>query len=375
MSKASLRRAAQFAAIGLSGVLVAACGGSPAPAPDASRFDPAVFPSSTFSGLKGSLTWYDSSGGATTEAKESTVWKDFTALTGLPAQAEYTDGTSTKFRAAAEAGQVPWNLIEFGSGGEFFQAADAGLLAPIDKSLVPTDKLASTSVEDYGIRVEENGALLAWNTNALGGKTPTSTADLFNTKDFPGKRCMYKYPVSAGTLEVALLADGVPADKMYPLDVKRAIAKLATIKDDIVWWDSGTTSLQLLSNGECSMGMLWNGRLFDAIENQKLPFGYTWNGGLRTAAYYAVPKGAPDTKTGMAAMAMWVLDRQGQIDFVNKTTYNTDIKDLTLDDYQANVRPYIAQGPNVAKTVTEDSQYYSKNLDAVSQELAEFQSQ
>jgi hypothetical protein len=29
----------------------------------------------------------------------------------------------------------------------------------------------------------------------------------------------------------------------------------------------------------------------------------------------------------------------------------------------------------VAKTVTEDSQYYGKNLDAVSQELAEFQSQ
>jgi putative spermidine/putrescine transport system substrate-binding protein len=238
---------------------------------------------------------------------------------------------------------------------------------------VPVDKLADASVDKYGIKVEDNGSVLVWNTEALGGKTPTSTADLFNTSEFPGKRCLYKYPVSAGTLEVALLADGVPADAMYPLDVDRALAKLDTIKADTVWWESGSTVIQLLNNGECAMGMVWTGRVYDAIVNQGLPLDFTWSGGLTTAAYFAVPKDAPEPKTGMAAMAMWILDREGQIGFVDKTTYTTAIEGLSNADYDEAVQPYVAAGDNITGTVSEDAQYYAKNLDAVSDALATFQ--
>ncbi len=375
MSSGKFRRVTALFAVATCGVLVAACGNSAAPTQDATKFDPAVFPKSTFGDLSGSLTWYDSSGGLTTEAKNDTIWKNFTSLTGLPVQAEYTDGTSTKFRAAAEAGNVPWNLIEFGTGGEYFQAADAGLLADLDTSVVPVDKLDGVSVDKHGIRVEDNGSVLVWNTKALGGKTPTSSADLFNTKDFPGKRCLYKYPVSAGTLEVALLADGVPADKMYPLDVDRALRKLGTIKNDTVWWDSGSTVIQLLNNGECAMGMVWTGRVYDAITQQHLPLDFTWNGGLTTSAYFAVPKGAPNAKIGQAAIAMWLLDRQGQIDFVNRTTYTTAIKDLSAADYLEAVRPYVVSKENTANTVSEDARFYAENLDPVSNALAAFQAQ
>ncbi|MCV7226968.1 extracellular solute-binding protein [Mycolicibacterium komossense] len=375
MSRAKVKQVTAVLAVAVCSAITAACGNSQAPTQSAGDFDPAVFPDSTFKGLNGSLTWYDSSGGLTTDAKNETVWKDFTALTGLPAQAEFTDGTSTKFRAAAEAGNVPWNLIEFGTGGEFYQAANAGLLEELDTSKVPVDKIDGASVDKYGVRVEDNGSVLVWNTKALGGKKPTSTADLFNTKDFPGKRCLYKYPVSAGTLEVALLADGVPADKMYPLDVNRALAKLGTIKDDIVWWESGSTVLQLLNNGECSMGMVWTGRAYDAIVNQKLPLDFTWNGGLTTAAYFAVPKGAPDPAVGQAAIAMWILDRKGQIGFVDRTTYTTAIKDLGPSDYNPAVQPYVVSKETAANTVSEDAKYYADNLDPVSNALAAFQSQ
>jgi putative spermidine/putrescine transport system substrate-binding protein len=370
-----VKKATTVLAVALCSTLAVACGNSQAPSGNAADFDPSVFPESTFKDLSGSLTWYDSSGGLTTDAKNETVWKDFTTLTGLPAQAEFTDGTSTKFRAAAETGVVPWNLIEFGTGGEFFQAANAGLLEDIDTSLVPVDKLDPASVAQHGIKVEDNGAVLVWNTEALGGKTPTSTADLFNVKDFPGKRCLYKYPVSAGTLEVALLADGVPADDMYPLDVDRALAKLGTIKNDIVWWESGSTVLQLLNNGECSMGMVWTGRVYDAIVKQKLPLDFTWNGGLTTAAYFAVPKGAPNSKVGQAAIAMWVLDRKGQIGFVDRTTYTTAIKDLNASDYSPDVQPYVVSKETAVNTVSEDAEYYADNLDSVSNALATFQSQ
>src|ERR1700750_2817336 len=104
MSRAKWKRATAVLAVALVGTVVAACGNSAAPTQSAGEFDPSVYPDSTFKGLTGSLTWYDSSGGLTTDAKNETVWKDFTALTGLAAKEEFTDGTSTKFRAAAEAG-------------------------------------------------------------------------------------------------------------------------------------------------------------------------------------------------------------------------------------------------------------------------------
>lgn len=374
MSRAGLKRVAAVLTVAVCGTVAVACGNSQAPTQDAANFDPSVFPDSTFKGLTGSLTWYDSSGGLTTDAKNETVWKDFTALTGLPVQAEFTDGTSTKFRAAAETGNVPWNLVEFGTGGEYFQAAEAGLLQEIDTETVPVEHLDAGSVDKFGIRVEDNASVLVWNSKAFGDKKPTSSADLFNVKDFPGKRCLYKYPVSGGTLEVALLADGVPADKLYPLDVDRALAKLGAIKNDIVWWESGSTVLQLLNNGECSMGMVWTGRVYDAIVKQKLPLEFTWNGGMTTAAYFAVPKGAPDSKVGAAAMAMWILDRTGQIGFVNRTTYTTAINDLGITDYDPQVQPYVVSKENAANTVSEDPRYYAENLDSVSNALATFQS-
>jgi putative spermidine/putrescine transport system substrate-binding protein len=372
---AILRRAVLTATASLPLLLLAACGGSEAGAQNTADFNPDVYPKSTFDGLEGSLTWYDSSGGITASAKDETVWKDFTSLTGIESRAEFTDGTAVKFRAAAESGNVPWNLIEFGTGGEYYQAKQAGLLADLDTDVVPVDLLDPASVDTTGIRVEENGAVLTWNTEALGAKTPTSTADLFDTEQFPGKRCLYKYPVSAGTLEVALLADGVPADQLYPLDVDRALAKLDTIKSDIFWWESGSTVIQMLNNGECSMGMVWTGRVYDAIENQQLPLDFTWAGGLQTAAYFAVPKDAPDPKTGMAAIAMWLLDRKGQIGFVDRTTYTTAIKDLTLADYDPKVQDYVASGQNLEGTVLEDSQYYAENVDQVSKALADFAAQ
>ena len=54
-------------------------------------------------------------------------------------------------------------------------------------------------------------------------------ADFFDLKRVPGKRMIRKD--SQAMLEMALIADGVPLDKLYPLDVDRAIAKFATIKD------------------------------------------------------------------------------------------------------------------------------------------------
>ncbi len=67
---------------------------------------------------------------------------------------------------------------------------------------------------------------------------------------------------------MALIADGVPVDKLYPLDVDRAFKKLEQLKPHVlVWWSSGAQSAQVLKDGEVDMVAAWNGRI-QALETE-----------------------------------------------------------------------------------------------------------
>ena len=75
-------------------------------------------------------------------------------------------------------------------------------------------------------------------------------------------------------MEWALLCDGVAKSDIYDVlateeGQDRALAKLDTIKDDVIWVSSGSDTPQLLADGEVIMGATYNGRLFSLIEEQK----------------------------------------------------------------------------------------------------------
>ena len=70
--------------------------------------------------------------------------------------------------------------------------------------------------------------------------------------------------VNGGLLEAALLADGVPADQLYPLDVERALAKLGTIREQILFYETNAQGEQYMSDGQASMGLLPDGRALHA---------------------------------------------------------------------------------------------------------------
>ncbi len=119
-------------------------------------------------------------------------------------------------------------------------------------------------------------------------------------KSFPGPRALQDSPVQ--NLEFALLADGVPADKLYPLDVERAFKKLDQIKRNVAaWWTTGAQQVQLLVDGEAVMGTVWNGRV-PPLKKEGKPVDIIWNGGALQLSYWAVPKGAKHPKEAMRYM-------------------------------------------------------------------------
>ena len=100
--------------------------------------------------------------------------------------------------------------------------------------------------------------------------------------------------MASGTpsLEFALLADGVPMDKLYPLDIDRAFKATSRIRPAIPkFWDTGALSSTMLADNEVAMGAIWSTRIGVAID-QGAPLGIQWNQNALLAQAYGIPVGA-----------------------------------------------------------------------------------
>lgn len=330
----------------------------------AQDFPPDQFPPSVYGNLQGPLVVYDPGGGALIKARLETIGKDFTKLTGVELKHDF-NGDNVKFFAAMEnGGQIPWSVVEFATEGDFLRAKAAGDVEKLDSSIVPLNKLVAGTYDEYGFPITRYGINLVYNTTKFPdkAKAPSSLGDLMDTKRFPGKRCLFKYPQFGATLEAALLGDGVPRDKLYPLDVDRAFKKLDTIKDDIVWWSGGDEAIRLLTTGECDLGVAWSGRVYTAVTNDHAPLAIVWNDALYANGVFAIPKGAPNPKAGEAFLAMWLSDIKGQRDFVSKIPYTTPIAQLEKEGYPEALGPWLVAGHNVEVAIPENGQYYAEHL-------------
>jgi putative spermidine/putrescine transport system substrate-binding protein len=210
---------------------------------------------------------------------------------------------ASKLRAMAEAGNVTWDLLD-AEAPAAITLCDEGLVEEInfDTSLDPAPDGTPASV-DFGQSIISPCFIpqIAYSTT-LGFRSdlydvePTKMADLFDLKKFPGKRALEKRPDP--NLEWALIADGVPIADVYKVldteaGVKRAFAKLDTIKDQVIWWTKGSQPMQLLADGEVAFGSSYNGRLFEAIVVNKQPIKMLWDAQAIQLDGWVVPKGAP----------------------------------------------------------------------------------
>ncbi len=207
-----------------------------------------------------------------------------------------------KLRAQQEAGNVTWDLVDMVAADAII-ACDEGLIKEIDHNKVlapapdgtlPTEDFLDGTLMECFVPQIVYSTTFGYRTDKVGNKTPTTIADVFDLETFPGKRGLEKKPI--GNLEWALIADGVPADKIYevldtPEGVDRAFAKLDTIKDQTVWWVKGAVPTQLLADGEVVMASAYNGRLFSAIVEEKQPIAMMWDWQVFDLDGWVIPVG------------------------------------------------------------------------------------
>ena len=198
------------------------------------------------------------------------------------------------------SGKVTWDLCDSSIGASEVLGRD-GMLEPIDYAIVDKGATMPGFAMPWCYGTSAFSYVLAYDRRATGGAAPRDWADFWDVKKFPGKRTMRRG--MQGVLEAALLADGVAREKLYPLDVGRALAKLRQIKDVTVFWESGADSERLLRQGEVVMGNIWSTRARWLDETTRGRITWTWQDGLLTAGVFNVPKGSPAGKDAMRLLA------------------------------------------------------------------------
>ncbi|WP_249115743.1 ABC transporter substrate-binding protein [Azoarcus sp. L1K30] len=233
-------------------------------------------------------------GGANQKAQDKAFYGPFAASKGGSVTPGEYNGEQAKIKAMVEAGNVTWDVVEVESP-ELLRGCEEGLYEKLDYSKIGAkSEFLPKTVSDCGVGIFVWSTALAYNADKL--KTaPTSWADFWDVKKFPGKRGLRKG--AKYTLEFALLADGVkPADVYKVLGTKegveRAFKKLDQIKGDIQWWEAGAQPPQLLASGDVVMSSVYNGRIAAAQKEGK-NLKIVWNGSIYDVDSWAIPKGSP----------------------------------------------------------------------------------
>lgn len=246
-------------------------------------------------------------GGAYTMSQEEAYSKPWTEQTGQ--RIVNIDRSATGLaglRAQVEAGNVTWDLVDMLPADAKIACAEGlievldhdALLAPAPDGTLPTEDFIPGAIDECFVATIVYSNIVAFNTSMFPeDKQPSSIEDVFDLENFPGMRSLQRRPIN--NLEWALIADGVPHDEVYSTletqeGVERALAKLDTIKDNVIWWSEGAQPPQLLADQEVAFASAYNGRIFDAQVNEDQPFEIIWDAQVFELDGWVVPAGKMD---------------------------------------------------------------------------------
>ena len=275
-------------------------------------------------------------GGLMTNSLQDSFYKRFEQATGIHVRAvaiELPDQWA-RVQAGQRSGNMPFDVVT-ATPPDLIQHADE--LVTLDCAKMPgivADALPD-SCFPKGIIRTVGGMVMTWKMSAFDKAAPSSWADFFDVAKFPGSRSL----PDTGDREwwiplIALVADGVPRDKLFPLDLDRAYRKLDALKPHVAaWWKSGDNSMQILRGGDAVISMLYSSRGVALARTGEYDF--TWNGAPRDTGNWAIAKGGPNTGNGLKFLDFFVQDAQAHLVFSKAVSYDSNNKQaatLVADD-------------------------------------------
>lgn len=299
-------------------------------------------------------------GGAYGEALRQVMYDPFEKETGIKVVTVQEARSGPRIKAQVDAGKTEWDLT-FIFDQETKLLGDC-CLADIDYSKLSegAQKTLASMPDNLkrpkGVALQVIGVTLAYQTEKYSGETPQNWADFWNVEKFPGKRCLPAWP--RFVFEAALMADGVEKEKLYPIDMERALKKIAEIKPHVSkWWTTAAQAPQLLLDGEADMCMAYAGRINNLIVVEGAPVNMTWNEGFVYYDFFSIPKGSPHYDNALKLLS-YRLDAERAAELT--TLYPVAVPSpLVFAAADPKVSLYWANNPeNVAKAIEWSPDYW-----------------
>jgi len=253
------------------------------------------------------VTW----NGAYAEAQKRVMFAPFAADTDSRLEVVSHGGDMARITAEHIAARG-WDLIEL-NAATVRRGCTEGWLEPIAPGSLPGGVEGDAPEADYlpgaltpcGVGSAAWSAVVVFDRRANFESAPTDISALFDLPRFPGKRALPKQ--APYTLELALMADGVPPARVYevlatPSGQDRAFAKLSAIRHAIVWWEDAAAALELFRPAppelleDVVMGVAFNGRAFTTIVRARPFLRILWSGQMYQFNYWALPAAAAENE-------------------------------------------------------------------------------
>ncbi len=210
---------------------------------------------------------------------------------------QYSGGIE-EIREQVRAWNVHWDVVDL----ELFDAIRAcqeGLLVEIDPATLPPAPDGTPADEDFmehslmrcGVGNMVSSTVVSYDSERI-DSPPEGLRDFFDLDEYPGRRGLRRSP--QGNLEWALVADGVPRDKVYETlsteqGLDRAFEVLTRIKPFVEWWRTGQEAIRLLETDQVVMSSVYSGRVPSAVD-RGVPLEILWDHQIWMYDVWGIPK-------------------------------------------------------------------------------------
>jgi putative spermidine/putrescine transport system substrate-binding protein len=241
-------------------------------------------------------------GGNYQEAMETAFLKPFTKETGIEVVVAGAPDMA-KVRAQIKSKTIEWDLI-IPTQGWVTAGEKESLWEPLDFKQIDMSDTMKGAKRDHAIAyiTVAGGIGFSDERNGAPGKHPETFLEFWDPAKFPGRRGLRSRP--SEMLEMALLGDGVPPDKVYPMDVDRAFKALDKIKPHVNQWIAATPkTIELILQNETDFTYTYNGRVWAFRAKQGLPINFSYKQNLLFMDFITMLRGSPNRNEAMKLVA------------------------------------------------------------------------
>lgn len=190
-------------------------------------------------------------------------------------------------------------------GMQLVTGCRTGQFRKLDWGRLNRDRYFPQAVSDCGAGAYLSVVALAWDRDKF--TSPPLWTDFWDVARHPGRRGLQR--TARGTLEIALLADGVSAGDVYRTlrtadGLDRAFRKLDQLKPYIQWWDQPAQPAQWLAAGKVLLTSAPASSVAAAGAAAHRRLAVQWAGSLSSTESFVVPQNAP--RPAVSAIALTV---------------------------------------------------------------------